>query len=89
MFEDLDDLLVSTQTSTAIRRAQNFQASLSDSYSFLQTQDIALEHLQKLVDHESEILDGQDPSTDPEFLQVFHSLADEKFNSPPARKSGV
>ena len=81
VFEDSNELLMSTQTSTAIRRAQNFQASLSDSYSFLQTQDIALEHLQKLVEHESEILDGQDPSADPEFLQVFQSLADEKFNS--------
>ena len=81
VFEDSDELLISTQTSTAIRRAQNFQASLSDSYSFLQTQDIALEHLQKLVDHESEVLDGQDPSADPDFLQVFQSLADEKFNS--------
>jgi hypothetical protein len=81
VFEDSDELLMSTQTSTAIRRAQNFQASLSDSYSFLQTQDIALEHLQKLVDHESEILDGQDSSADPEFLQVFQSLAAEKFNS--------
>ncbi|MCX6973947.1 MAG: hypothetical protein NTZ94_06515 [Verrucomicrobia bacterium] len=81
VFEDSNELLMSTQTSTAIRRAQNFQASLSDSYSFLQTQDIALEHLQKLVDHESEILDGQDPSADPEFLQVFQSLAAEKFNS--------
>ena len=81
VFEDSDELLMSTHTSTAIRRAQNFQASLSDSYSFLQTQDIALEHLQKLVDHESEILDGQDSSADPEFLQVFQSLAAEKFNS--------
>ncbi|MEI8283614.1 MAG: hypothetical protein WCG52_01370 [bacterium] len=81
VFEDSDELLISTQTSTAIRRAQNFQASLSDSYSFLQTQDIALEHLQKLVDHESEILDGQDPGADPDFLQVFQSLAAEKFNS--------
>jgi len=86
--EDSDELLMSLQTSTAIRRAQNFQATLSDSYSFLQTQDIALEQLQKLVDHEYEILDGQDPSADPEFLQVFHSLADEKFNALPLFSHG-
>ena len=88
VFEDTNELLMSTQTSTAIRRAQNFQSSLSDSYSFLQTQDTALEQIQKLVEHESEILDGQDPSADPEFLQVFQSLADEKFNSLPLFSHG-
>lgn len=88
VFEDTNELLMSTQTSTAIRCAQNFQSSLSDSYSFLQTQDTALEQIQKLVEHESEILDGQDPSADPEFLQVFHSLADEKFNSLPLFSHG-
>ena len=88
-FEDSTEMLMSLQTSTAIRRAQNFQATLSDSYSFLQTQDIALEQLQKLIHHESEILDGQDPSADPEFLQVFQSLADEKFNNLPLFSHGT
>jgi hypothetical protein len=88
-FEVSTEMLMSLQTSTAIRRAQNFQATLSDSYSFLQTQDIALEQLQKLIHHESEILDGQDPSADPEFLQVFQSLADEKFNNLPLFSHGT
>ena len=79
-FEDSNELLMSSQTSTAIRRAQNFQATLSDFYIFLQTQDTALEQLQKLIDSESETLDGQVPSADSEFLQIFQSLADERFN---------
>ena len=54
-FEGADDFCQNARTAHAIRRAQDFHASLEDSLAFLQTQDAALERLQQLLE-----MDGAD-----------------------------
>jgi hypothetical protein len=47
------DFCENARTAHAIRRAQDFHASLEDSLAFLQTQDEALERLQRLLEKEA------------------------------------
>ena len=76
-FNDSNELLFPIKASAAVRRAQNFQASLSDSLSFLQTQEIALEHLQKLIEDNSK---NPVNSSHHDFEELFQAIADETFN---------
>jgi hypothetical protein len=59
------------KAAAAIREARDFQSRLNESLSFLQTQDSALGQIESLFANSPE---GQD------FLEVFESLAAEKFN---------
>ena len=76
-FDDSNELLFPIKASAAVRRAQNFQASLSDSLSFLQTQEIALERLQKLIEENSK---SPVNSSHLDFEKLFQAIADETFN---------
>jgi hypothetical protein len=68
---DSCDLTHSGKSAAAIREAGNFQARLSESLSFLQTQDSALGQIQNLFVNAPEQQD---------FLDIFESLTGEKFN---------
>lgn len=76
-FNDSHELLYPIKASAAVRRAQNFQASLSDSLSFLQTQEVALEQLQKLIE-----VSSKNPANalHQDFEHLFQAIADETFN---------
>jgi len=68
---DSCDLTHSGKTGASIREAGDFQAHLSESLSFLQTQDSALGQIENLFVNSPEHED---------FLHIFESLTGEKFN---------
>jgi len=71
-FEGTEDFCQNARTAHAIRRAQDFHASLEDSLAFLQTQDAALERLQGLLEK-----DGADKAA---LSAEFEAVAGESFN---------
>jgi len=68
---DSCDLTYSGKTGASIREAGDFQAHLSESLSFLQTQDSALGQIENLFVNSPEHED---------FLHILESLTGEKFN---------
>lgn len=71
-FEGADEFCQNSRTAHAIRRAQDFHASLEDSLAFLKTQDAALERLQHLLEQ-----DGADMTA---LSAEFEAVAGESFN---------
>lgn len=80
VFDHSDELLARTSSSVAVRRAQNFQATLNETLSFLQTQEAALERFQQLFTETQSCLLTADTTAMAEFHSSFESLVDEKFN---------
>ena len=80
VFDHSDELLARTSASVEVRRAQDFQATLNETLSFLQTQEAALERFHKLFTNSQSCPVSEDPSARAEFQSDFATLADEKFN---------
>ena len=80
VFDHSDELLARTSASVEVRRAQDFQASLNETLSFLQTQEAALERFHKLFTNSQSCPITEDPAAKAEFQSDFATLAEEKFN---------
>ena len=80
VFDHSDELLARTSASIEVRRAQDFQATLNETLSFLQTQEAALERFHKLFTDSQSCPITNDPDVKAGFQSDFSTLAGEKFN---------
>jgi len=80
VFDHSDELLAITSASVEVRCAQDFQATLNETLSFLQTQEAALERFHKLFTSSKSCPITDDPAAKADFQSDFATLAEEKFN---------